>query len=112
MHNLAYLMEEKNIQEIHQALILGIRDYFKKMGFKKATLGASGGIDSALVQALAVEALGKENVHVLLMPSQYSSDHSITDAEKLSFNLGNRHDLIAIKDIYESFLQSLHPIFR
>jgi NAD+ synthase (glutamine-hydrolysing) len=109
---LKYLTETKNIQEIHDALILGIRDYFTKMGFKKATLGASGGIDSAVVQALAVEALGKENVHVLLMPSQYSSDHSVTDAEKLSSNLGNRYDLIAIKNVYESFLQSLHPIFK
>jgi len=109
---LKYLTESKNIQEIHDALILGIRDYFRKMGFKKATLGASGGIDSAVVQALAVEALGKENVHVLLMPSQYSSDHSVTDAEKLSSHLGNRYDLIAIKDVYESFLQSLRPIFK
>jgi len=109
---LKYLTETKNIQEIHDALILGIRDYFRKMGFKKATLGASGGIDSAVVQALAVEALGKENVHVLLMPSQYSSDHSVTDAEKLSSHLGNRYDLIAIKDVYDSFLKSLHPIFK
>jgi len=109
---LKYLTETKNIQEIHDALILGIRDYFHKMGFKKATLGASGGIDSAVVQALAVEALGNENVHVLLMPSQYSSDHSVTDAKKLSSNLGNRYDLIAIKDVYESFLQSLRPIFK
>ena len=109
---LKYLTETKNIQEIHDALILGIRDYFRKMGFKKATLGASGGIDSAVVQALAVEALGKENVHVLLMPSQYSSDHSVSDAEKLSSHLGNRYDLIAIKDVYESFLQSLRPIFK
>ena len=73
---LNYLTDDKNISEIHDALILGIRDYFQKMGFKKATLGASGGIDSAVVQALAVEALGKENVHVLLMPSQFSSGHS------------------------------------
>jgi len=109
---LKYLTETKNIQEIHDALILGIRDYFRKMGFKKATLGASGGIDSAVVQALAVEALGKENVHVLLMPSQYSSDHSVTDAEKLSSHLGNRYDLIAIKDVYDSFLKSLRPIFK
>ena len=109
---LKYLTETKNIQEIHDALILGIRDYFRKMGFKKATLGASGGIDSAVVQALAVEALGKENVHVLLMPSQYSSDHSVSDAEKLSSHLGNRYDLIAIKDVYDSFLKSLHPIFK
>lgn len=109
---LKYLTEAKNIQEIHDALILGIRDYFRKMGFKKATLGASGGVDSAVVQALAVEALGKENVHVLLMPSQYSSDHSVSDAEKLSVNLGNRYDVIPIKDVYDGFLQTLHPIFK
>ena len=109
---LKYLTESKNIQEIHDALILGIRDYFRKMGFKKATLGASGGIDSAVVQALVVEALGKEDVHVLLMPSQYSSDHSVRDAEQLSINLGNRYDLVPIKDVYDSFLQALHPIFK
>ena len=109
---LKYLTEAKNIQEIHDALILGIRDYFGKMGFKKATLGASGGVDSAVVQALAVEALGKENVHVLLMPSQYSSDHSVSDAEQLSINLGNRYDVVPIKEVYDSFLHTLHPIFK
>lgn len=109
---LKYLTEPKNIQEIHDALILGIRDYFRKMGFKKATLGASGGVDSAVVQALAVEALGKENVHVLLMPSQYSSDHSVSDAEQLSINLDNRYDIVPIKDVYDGFLQTLHPIFK
>jgi NAD+ synthase (glutamine-hydrolysing) len=109
---LKYLTETKNIQEIHHALILGIRDYFRKMGFKKATLGASGGVDSAVVQALAVEALGKENVHVLLMPSQYSSDHSVSDAEKLSINLGNRYDVVPIKDVYDSFLETLQLIFK
>jgi NAD+ synthase (glutamine-hydrolysing) len=81
------------------------------MGFKKATLGASGGIDSAVVQALAVEALGKEAVHVLLMPSQYSSDHSVSDAEQLSRNLDNRYDIVAIKDTFETFSTTLKPIF-
>jgi NAD+ synthase (glutamine-hydrolysing) len=109
---LKYLTEPKNIQEIHDALVLGIRDYFRKMGFKNATLGASGGIDSAVVQALAVEALGKDNVHVLLMPSQYSSDHSVTDAEQLTINLANRYDVVPIKDVFDSFLQALHPIFN
>lgn len=109
---LKYLTETKNIQEIHDALVLGIRDYFRKMGFKKATLGASGGVDSAVVQALAVEALGKENVHVLLMPSQYSSDHSVTDAEQLSIHLGNRYDVVPIKEVYDSFLETLHPLFK
>lgn len=109
---LDYLTDEKSIAEIHQALLLGIRDYFGKMGFKKATLGASGGIDSAVVQALAVEALGKENVHVLLMPSEYSSDHSISDAEALSNNLGNRYDIVPIKDVYNQFLTTLKPLFK
>lgn len=108
---IAYLTDDKNIGEIYRALVLGIRDYFRKMGFKKATLGSSGGIDSAVVQALAVEALGKENVHVLLMPSQYSSSHSVSDAEQLSKNLDNRYDIVAIKDIYDSFLSTLKPVF-
>jgi NAD+ synthase (glutamine-hydrolysing) len=82
------------------------------MGFKKATLGASGGVDSALVQALAVEALGKENVHVLLMPSEYSTSHSVSDAEKLSITLGNRYDIVSIKEVYNNFLNTLKPIFK
>ena len=108
---IAYLTDDKNINEIYCALLLGIRDYFQKMGFTKATLGASGGIDSAVVQALAVEALGKEAVHVLLMPSQYSSDHSVSDAEQLSKNLDNRYDIVAIKDIFDGFSITLKPIF-
>lgn len=108
---IAYLTDDKNIHEIYNALLLGIRDYFQKMGFKKATLGASGGIDSAVVQALAVEALGKDAVHVLLMPSQFSSGHSVSDAERLSQNLGNRYDVVAIKDIFDAFSTTLKPIF-
>ena len=73
---LEYLTDEKNIAEIHAALILGIKDYFSKMGFTKAIIGSSGGIDSAVTIALAVEALGKENVRAVLMPSQYSTSHS------------------------------------
>jgi NAD+ synthase (glutamine-hydrolysing) len=106
-----YLTSENNIAQIYRALILGIQDYFGKMGFKKAILGASGGIDSAIVQALAVMALGKENVHVLLMPSEFSTSHSLTDAEQLSKKLGNSFDLIPIKNIYQSYLASLNPIF-
>jgi NAD+ synthase (glutamine-hydrolysing) len=109
---LQYLMDEKSIQEIHDALVLGIRDYFRKMGFKNATLGASGGIDSAVVQALAVEALSAEHVHVLLMPSPYSSTHSVSDAEALSYNLGNRFDVVPIEEIYEGFLHTLKPLFK
>jgi NAD+ synthase (glutamine-hydrolysing) len=106
-----YLMSEKNIEEIYHAIILGIKDYFRKMGFSKAILGSSGGIDSAVTQTLAVEALGKENVRALLMPSQYSSGHSVTDAEQLSKNLGNPYDIVPIKKIYEEFLAGLKPIF-
>lgn len=109
---LQYLQDEKNISEIHQALLLGIRDYFGKMGFSKAIIGASGGVDSAVVQALAVEALGAQNVQVLLMPSEYSSGHSVSDAEQLSNNLKSPYHILPIKDVYESFLQTLKPIFN
>ena len=107
-----YLTNAKNIDEIHQALILGIRDYFSKMGFNKAILGASGGIDSAVVQALAVEALGKENVRAILMPSQFSTGHSVADAEQLSKNLCNPYDIVPIKNIFESFMAELKPVFK
>lgn len=107
-----YLTATKNIREIHQALILGIRDYFRKMGFTKAILGSSGGIDSAVTLALASEALGKENVRAILMPSQYSTDHSVSDAEQLSKNLGNPYDTIPIKEVYDAFLTSLKPVFK
>lgn len=112
VNTLDYLSDEKNISEIYQALILGIRDYFRKMGFSKAILGASGGIDSALTQVLAVHALGKENVRAILMPSQFSTSHSVSDAEKLCNNLGNPFDIIPIKNIYESFLIELNPVFN
>jgi NAD+ synthase (glutamine-hydrolysing) len=99
------------IEKIYSALILGIHDYFAKMGFKKATLGLSGGIDSALVLVLAVEALGKENVRVLLMPSRYSSDHSIDDALKLVSKLGVQYEIIPIQPMVDSFEQSLSDVF-
>ena len=82
------------------------------MGFQKAILGSSGGIDSAVTQALAVAALGKENVRAVLMPSQYSSSHSVNDAELLSQNLGNSYDIISIQNIYGSFLRELKPVFN
>ena len=107
-----YLVAENNIRQIHQALILGIRDYFQKMGFTKAILGSSGGIDSAVVLALACEALGKDNVRAVLMPSYYSTSHSVTDAEQLSMNLGNPYDIVPIKDVYDTFLSTLKPIFK
>ena len=102
----------RNIKSIHQALVAGIKDYFLKMGFTKAIIGSSGGIDSAVTLALACEALGKENVRAILMPSPYSSAHSVDDAVQLSINLGNPYDIIKIADVYESFLATLKPIFN
>jgi len=106
------LEEGLNIAHIYEALVMGIRDYFSKMGFKKAILGSSGGIDSAVTLALACKALGSENVHAILMPSPYSTSHSVSDAEQLSKNLRNRYDIIPIKNIYESFLSELKPYFK
>ena len=100
------------IAEIHDAIVLGIRDYFSKMGFTKAILGSSGGIDSAVTLALACTALGKENVRAVLLPSQYSTGHSVSDAEQLSKNLGNPYDIVPIKNIYDVFLTELKPIFK
>ncbi len=101
-----------NIQQVFEAIILGIGDYFAKMGFTKAIIGSSGGIDSAVTIALACEALGKENVRAVLMPSNFSSSHSISDAEQLSKTLGNPYDIIPIKNIFECFLKELKPVFN
>jgi NAD+ synthase (glutamine-hydrolysing) len=106
-----YLTRDSNIHEIYQALVLGIRDYFGKMGFTKAILGSSGGIDSAVTLALACEALGREQVRAVMMPSPYSTDHSVNDAVALSERLNNPYDIIRINDIYESFLHTLKPVF-
>ncbi len=107
-----YLTRRNNILEIHDALILGIRDYFQKLGFTKAILGSSGGIDSAVTLALACRALGKENVRAVAMPSGFSSTHSVDDAVALSKKLDNPFDIIPIQPVYESFLSSLHPVFN
>lgn len=104
--------DDYDIDEIHQALILGIRDYFGKMGFTKAIVASSGGIDSAVVLALACEALGAENVRALLMPSHYSTSHSVTDAEQLSKNLNNHYDILPIKDIFNTYEHTLEPVFK
>ena len=108
----ATLLPDLNIELIHRALVTGIKDYFNKMGFKKAILGSSGGIDSAVTLALAVEALGKENVTAVLMPSRYSSDHSVADAIELSKRLDNPYHQISIENINESFLETLEPLFK
>lgn len=97
---------------IRQALVIGIKDYFQKSNFKKAVLGLSGGIDSALTAALAVQALGKENVVGILLPSQYSSDHSIKDAEDLANNLGIETHIISIESTFLVIEQALAPVFQ
>ncbi|WP_345948551.1 NAD+ synthase [Mucilaginibacter sp. PAMB04274] len=109
----ATLMPERqsDIEQIYQGLILGIRDYFYKSGFKQAILGLSGGIDSAVVCALAAEALGAENVMAVLLPSKYSTSHSITDAEDLIKNLGCKTETVEIKNITDAFETALHPQF-
>jgi len=96
---------------IYHALLLGIRDYFNKMNFQKATLGLSGGIDSAVTLVLAAEALGHENLDVLLMPSRYSSDHSLKDAKQLAGNLGVSYQVIPIQETFESFQNDLKSLF-
>jgi NAD+ synthase (glutamine-hydrolysing) len=106
------LNAETGIDKIHTALITGIKDYFSKMGFKKAIVASSGGIDSAVVLALACEALGAGNVHAVLMPSQFSTGHSVSDAEELSKNLGNPYSIIPIKDVFGSFELALANEFK
>lgn len=106
------LEEKHNIHQVYEALVLGIRDYFSKMGFSKAILGSSGGIDSAVTLALACEALGAENVRAVLMPSPYSTSHSVDDAVQLSKNLQNPYDIVRIDTIYQSFLDTLEPLFK
>jgi NAD+ synthase (glutamine-hydrolysing) len=101
-----------NIDQVYKALVLGVKDYFTKMGFTKAIIGSSGGIDSAVTLVIASEALGAENVRAILMPSPYSTSHSVDDAVALSKNLQNPYDTIAIKEVYESFLDTLKPLFK
>lgn len=105
------LQPKDKIKDIHDAIVLGIKDYFGKLGFTKAILGLSGGIDSAVTAVLAARALGPENVRVLLMPSQFSSDHSVDDAIALSENIGIQYNIIAIKDMYDAYMEKLSPIF-
>ncbi len=96
---------------IHDALVMGVRDYFGKLGFKKAVLGSSGGIDSAVVHAIAAEALGASNVKAIMMPSQYSSDGSVKDAVKLAENLGSDYSIIPIKSVFDEFKNILSDEF-
>ena len=104
--------KEGRIGLIKKALMLGIQDFFRKSGFSKAVLGLSGGVDSALVYALAIEALGKENVLGVLMPSPYSSGHSVNDALQLAENLGGATETVPINGPFEAFLTSLSGPFH
>ncbi|MGA1609709.1 MAG: NAD+ synthase [Candidatus Nanopelagicaceae bacterium] len=92
--------------EIWSALVMGLRDYVKKNGFESVVLGLSGGIDSAVVATLAVDALGKESVHGVAMPSKYSSEHSMEDAKQLAINLGIHFSVIEIQPVVDAFLRS------
>ncbi|HON19067.1 MAG TPA: NAD+ synthase [Salinivirgaceae bacterium] len=100
------------IENIYQALVLGIRDFFEKNGFKKAVLGLSGGIDSAVVACLAVKALGNQNVTGLLLPSEFSTQHSIDDALALAKKLKIEHHIVPIRDIYQVSNQLLSQLFN
>jgi len=100
------------IEAIHDALVMGIKNYFDKLGFKKAILGSSGGIDSAVTAALAAKALGSKNVLNVLMPSRFSSDHSVNDAIQLAENLAMPYETITIERGFKAFEEMLNPIFK
>jgi NAD+ synthase (glutamine-hydrolysing) len=101
----------EGMAELHAALVMGVRDYARKCGFGSAVLGLSGGIDSALVACLAVDALGQENVHGVALPSRYSSDHSIADARALAENLGIRLSIVPIEPMHAAFETALAASF-
>lgn len=105
-------VRNEDINMIHRALITGLKDYFHKSGFKKAVLGLSGGIDSALVNALAVEALGPENVLSVMMPSIYSSKGSVDDSIALCELTGNPYQILPIKDVVSAYEKTLAPVFE
>jgi NAD+ synthase (glutamine-hydrolysing) len=107
-----YTKNTEPVQLIHDALVTGVRDYFSKTGFKNCILGLSGGIDSAVCLCIATEALGKENVRALLMPSRFSTDHSVKDAVALAENLGVRYEIIEIEKPFSAFESVLEPLFK
>ncbi|MBI4006189.1 MAG: NAD+ synthase [Gammaproteobacteria bacterium] len=98
-------------ESIYQALVLGVKDYVYKNGFKGAIIGLSGGVDSALTLCIAVDALGRENVDVLIMPSRYTADMSIEDAKTITETLGVQSHIISIEKLFETFNESLKPLF-
>lgn len=106
-----YDVESSYEEEVLNALTLGLKDYVEKTGFKKIIVGLSGGIDSAIVTYVAVNAIGKENVHVVMMPSKFSSEGSIVDSQKLIENLGISSDKISIEPVFEKIIEVLEPSF-
>lgn len=111
MHTVVEDEKPEAVELVYKALVMGLRDYFRKNGLQRAVLGLSGGIDSALVCVLAADALGAENVHGLLMPSQYSTDHSVRDAEDLAHNLGVAYDIVPIRPVFDQLRESMRPVF-
>lgn len=105
------LSNDLRIDIIHDKLICGIKDFIGSRDSQQAVIGLSGGLDSAVVAALAVKALGKENVHGILMPSEFSTLHSIQDAVDLADNLDIKYNIIPISTIYNKFMKELQPIF-
>jgi NAD+ synthase (glutamine-hydrolysing) len=99
-------------EAVYEALVTGTRDYIRKCGFSRVLIGLSGGIDSALTAAIAVEAVGKENVTGVGMPGPYSSEHSLTDAREMATRLGIRFEVISIKGVYERFTQELDRLIE
>ena len=103
--------EDKELEEVYKALVLGAKDYIQKNNFPGVLIGSSGGIDSALTAAIAADAIGPEKVRTFMLPFKFTSDMSVEDSEKLAVNLGIKHSVIPIGDIYESFADSLEDEF-
>ena len=105
-------LEENSEAVIYKALVTGVRDFVHQNGFAGAVIGLSGGVDSALTLVIAVDALGAENVHAVMMPSRYTADMSLQDAEEEAKILGVEYDVVAIEDVFNSFLMTLAPVFK
>ncbi len=105
-------VKDEKVKLIHDALVLGLRNYFEKLGFSKVILGLSGGIDSAVTLVIAEKALGAENVYAVLLPSKFSSDHSVKDAKDLAENLGVKYDIIPVQYSVEAVEMALSPYFK
>jgi NAD+ synthase (glutamine-hydrolysing) len=98
-------------EQAYRALVRGVQDYVRQTGFKKVTLGLSGGVDSALTMAVAVDALGAENVHAIMMPTRYTAQMSLDDAKEMADRVGVRYDIVAIESMFNLFVETLTPVF-